>query len=110
SWIHWDRSGQLRAQRTRDAWMKDSQRAMGWTAGHNRYLHLYLNGLYWGVYDAAERPDESFAAAYFGGDRKDYDVVNEGQVKNGTIDRFDAFQSTRGLSQNSQYKNLRQQL
>jgi hypothetical protein len=110
SWIHWDRSGQMRGQRTRDAWMKDSHRAMGWTAAHNRYAHLYLNGLYWGIYDIAERPDASFAAAYFGGDRKDYDVVNEGEIKDGTGHRFQRFQSTRGLSQKTQYDRLREQL
>jgi hypothetical protein len=110
SWIHWDRSGQVRAQRTRDAWMKDSQRAMGWTSPHNRYAHLYLNGLYWGVYDIAERPDASFAAAYFGGDRWDYDVVNEGQVKDGKADRFRSFQSLRGLSQSAPYNRLGEQL
>jgi hypothetical protein len=110
SWIHWDRSGQMRGQRTRDAWMKDSQRAMGWTSPHNRYVHLYLNGLYWGVYDLAERPDASFAAAYFGGDRKDYDVVNEGEVKDGTGNRFQSFQSLRSLSQAAQYRKLCQQL
>ena len=46
SWIHWDPAGRTRAQRTRDAWMKDSQRAMGWVAGHNRYVHLFIDGLY----------------------------------------------------------------
>ncbi len=110
SWIHWESSGRTRAQRIRDAWMKDSQRAMGWVAGHNRYLHLYLNGLYWGVYDAAERPDASFAASYFGGNRRDFDVVNENQIKDGTIDRFASLQSIRGVSQNSGYKKLNQQL
>lgn len=110
SWIHWDRGGQMRGQRTRDAWMKDSHRAMGWTAAHNRYVHLYLNGLYWGVYDIAERPDASFAAAYFGGNRREYDVINEGEIKDGTGDRFQRFQSLRGLSQKSQFSKLREQL
>ncbi|MDB6037330.1 MAG: hypothetical protein JWM99_1171, partial [Verrucomicrobiales bacterium] len=110
SWVHWDSSGQVRAQRTRDAWLKDSHRAMGWLAGRNRYLHLYLNGVYWGVYDAAERPDASFAAAYQGGDREDYDVLNENQVKAGTAERFNNFQSIRRLGQYAQYKKLRQQL
>jgi hypothetical protein len=44
SWIHREPSGRARAQRTRDSWMKDSHRAMGWTAGHNRFLHLFLDG------------------------------------------------------------------
>ncbi|MEO8427934.1 MAG: CotH kinase family protein, partial [Verrucomicrobiota bacterium] len=110
SWIHWEPSGRARAQRTRDAWMKDSHRAMGWTAGHNRFLHLFLDGLYWGVYDAAERPDASFAASYFGGQRQDYDVINEFQVKDGNINGFDALNAIRGLARNSQYERLRKHL
>jgi CotH kinase protein/Chitobiase/beta-hexosaminidase C-terminal domain len=110
SWIHWEPTGRARAQRTRDAWMKDSHRAMGWTAGHNRFLHLFLDGLYWGVYDAAERPDASFAASYFGGQRQHYDVINEFQVKDGNIDGFNALNAIRGLARNSQYEKLRQHL
>ena len=93
SWTHWESRSQERGQRTRDAWMKDSQRAMGWLSGHNRYVHLFLDGLYWGIYDAAERPDGNFAASYWGGDRQDYDVINEFQVKDGTGDAFDALGS-----------------
>lgn len=59
SWVHWDAAARQRAQRTRDAWMKDSHRAMGWVAAHNRYVHLFLDGLYWGVYDFTEQPDAS---------------------------------------------------
>ena len=110
SWIHWEGSAQARAQRTRDAWMKDSHRAMGWLAGHNRYVHLFLNGLYWGLYDIAERPDASFAAAYLGGNRQDYDVVNEFQVKGGTIDGFNELRSVHGLARASQYEKLQRWL
>ena len=51
-----------------------------------RHVHLYLNGLYWGLYWLHERPDEHFAAAYFGGDAEDYDVLkhNSSQVVNGS--------------------------
>src|SRR6185369_14017385 len=85
SWLHWDGANQRpRGQRTRDAWMKDSLRALGGLASHNRYTHLYINGVYWGVYDPTERPDENFAAAYLGGDTKDYDVVNEPIVNGNT--------------------------
>jgi hypothetical protein len=90
--------------------MKDSQRAMGWVAGHNRYLHLFLNGLYWGVYDATERPDAGFAASYFGGSRNDYDAINEGQAKDGTIDAFIALRSIRDLHRNTQYEKLKEHL
>jgi hypothetical protein len=110
SWTHWEGSDRLRAQRARDAWLKDSHRAMGWIAGHNRYAHLFLNGLYWGIYDIAERPDASFAAAYLGGGRGDYDVINEFQVKDGAIQGFQALQSLRDLDRDSQYQKLKRQL
>ena len=93
SWVHWDAAARPRAQRTRDAWMKDSHRAMGWVAGHNRYVHLFLHGLYWGVYDFTERLDASFAAAYLGGTRDDYDVVNEFDAKDGTLEAFEKLRS-----------------
>ena len=38
SWTHWSSEDNERAQRTRDAWLKDSHRAMGWVAAHNRYV------------------------------------------------------------------------
>lgn len=42
---------------------------------HSRSVHVYLNGLYWGIYDLGERPDETFSAAHFGGDKAEYDVL-----------------------------------
>jgi len=110
SWVHWDPQARPRAQRTRDAWMKDSHRAMGWVAAHNRYVHLFLNGLYWGIYDFTERPDADFAAAYLGGSSEDYDVVNEFQAKNGTLDAFNVLHSIHGLARNEQYQKLQQSL
>ncbi|NQU22560.1 MAG: CotH kinase family protein, partial [Candidatus Nealsonbacteria bacterium] len=38
------------------------------------FVNLYLNGLYWGQYNLVERPDDSFAAENFGGDKEEYDV------------------------------------
>jgi len=106
SWVHWDAAARLRAQRTRDAWMKDSHREMGWVAAHNRYVHLFLQGLYWGVYDFTERPDANFAAAYLGGKRDDYDVVNEFVAKDGTLDQFDTMHSITGLATRQAYQKL----
>ncbi|MFO1459873.1 MAG: CotH kinase family protein [Verrucomicrobiota bacterium] len=83
AWTHWKPEDNERAQRIRDAWLKDTHRAMGYPAAHNRYVHLYLNGLYWGIYDLAERPDAGFAAAYLGGQREDYDVLDDSGLKSG---------------------------
>ncbi len=52
---------------------------MNRTGVHGRYVHLYVNGLYWGVYNLRERPDDNFAATYQGGDNSQYDVVRNTQ-------------------------------
>jgi hypothetical protein len=91
AWTHWSRGDNVRAQRIRDAWLKDTHRAMGWDSAHNRFVHLYLNGLYWGVYDITERPDDSFASAYFGGERQDYDVFDDTGVKAGSAESLREF-------------------
>ena len=106
SWIHWDAAARPRAQRTRDAWLKDSHRAMGWVATHNRYVHLFLHGLYWGIYDFTERPDANFASAYLGGKRDDYDVVNEFDAKDGTLDQFNVMRSLTDLGSTESYQKL----
>ncbi len=48
---------------------------MGQPGSHVRYVHLYLNGQYWGLYDIDERTEAAFSEAYLGGDKDDYDVV-----------------------------------
>ena len=53
-------------------------------ASQGRYVHVFINGLYWGMYNAVERPDESFAEAHFGGDKEDYDVIKHGNPPQAT--------------------------
>jgi hypothetical protein len=59
----------------RDVWFKYSMRDMGWTTSRGSWVHLYLNGLYWGIYNPCERIDAPFAAAHFGGREGDWDVL-----------------------------------
>ena len=40
-----------------------------------RACHLFLNGVYWGLYQTDERIDEHYAESYNGGDKDEYDVV-----------------------------------
>jgi hypothetical protein len=95
------------AQYTRDQFASDIQNAMGGYGGVGRHVHLYLNGLYWGLYWLHERPDEHFAASYFGGDDDDYDVLkhNSNTAIHGTDDNYDEMFTVAGggLSSNSQY-------
>jgi hypothetical protein len=107
SWLHWNTTQRLRAQRIRDAWVKDSMRAMGGLAGHNRYVHLFINGVYWGVYDPTERPDGSFGEAYLGGEKEDYDVMNEGAAVDGTRMAYDAMLAITDVSTLVQYDAMK---
>ena len=80
------------AQYIIDPFAKETQLAMGHLAVHNRFVHLYINGMYWGVYDLNERVKSEFAEAYLGGDEEDYDVVkdlNEDQgISDGDREQF----------------------
>ncbi len=59
----------------RDQMAKQTQLDMGQLATSGNFVHLYLNGLYWGLYNPTERPDAAFAADYLGGAQEDYDAV-----------------------------------
>jgi hypothetical protein len=84
TWLHMSSSERKRGQLIRDLWGKETQIAMGHPAGHGNYVHLYLNGLYWGIYNPTERIDKEFAAAYLSGNAEDYDVIKDyGEVVDG---------------------------
>lgn len=61
---------------------------MGQPSAHGRFVHLYLNGLYWGVYNLSERPNEDFSSTYLGGEPADWDAVNAGDVKSGNLNAW----------------------
>ncbi|HIF42103.1 MAG TPA: hypothetical protein EYQ74_13550 [Planctomycetes bacterium] len=71
------------AQGLRDAFMSDLQLAMGGLAPMGRPVHMYINGLYWGLYNLHERVDEVFAADHEGGQPGEYDYVKEGSIRAG---------------------------
>lgn len=41
----------------------------------SRYYHLYLNGVYWGLYMTQERAEANHGEAYLGGDDQNYDTI-----------------------------------
>ncbi len=92
SWTHPDPAQQLRAQYLRDQLVGDLQNAMGGIAPHGRYAHVYLDGLYWGVYWLHEFVEEGFVTAYRGGEEEDYDILRHraDNVVAGSADGFAA--------------------
>lgn len=89
SWLHWNGEERRRGDLIRDQWMRDAHRDMGHPSARGRFVHLYLNGLYWGVYNLAERPDQRFAAAHFGGLPEQYDARNAGDILGGDAEAWD---------------------
>ncbi|MCF7732959.1 MAG: CotH kinase family protein, partial [Akkermansiaceae bacterium] len=52
--------------------VEDSMLEMGSLNPHGRFVHVYVNGTYWGQYNAHERLEDSFLTAYLGGSNDDY--------------------------------------
>ena len=88
SWVHGTSAGQRRtAMYVQDQYVADLHNAMGGQSGHGAYAHVYINGLYWGMYYIHERPDHAWAAQVFGGDEDEYDAIKHnpgGVINNGT--------------------------
>ena len=59
-----------------DQWTKEAHLASGQPATLGRFVHLYINGFYWGLYNPTERPNEFWAETALGGENEDYDSVN----------------------------------
>jgi len=67
-------------QYTRDEFIRTLQRDMGHVSPHSILVHLYINGLYWGIYFPCERPDASFSASYFGREEEDWDTFSHSGI------------------------------
>ncbi|MGJ8696168.1 MAG: LamG-like jellyroll fold domain-containing protein [Verrucomicrobiaceae bacterium] len=59
----------------REVFARDTQRDLGETHTRSRYIHLYLNGVYWGLFMTQERAEAEFAEQYLGGNDNDYDTI-----------------------------------
>ena len=112
-WTHMTDSDQRnRAKFITDQYTSDLMNNAGMVAQHGRFVHLYLNGLYWGLYDIHERMDESAAASYLGGQKEEWDVLKHTGdavgLQNGTLTNYNAmFALARsGLANNAVYEQL----
>ena len=78
----WSGAG-AQPQYARDEFGRRTQLALGQPAPHGRYLHLYINGVYWGLYNVVERPDSNFAESYVeGAVREEWEGQNSGSPIN----------------------------
>ncbi len=76
TWMHpTDANQRNRSDFVNDQVVADLQNRVAGRGGfRSRPVHLYLNGMYWGVYSLHEKPDHHFTSAYFGGDAALWDV------------------------------------
>ncbi|RYD67266.1 MAG: hypothetical protein EOP83_03170, partial [Verrucomicrobiaceae bacterium] len=79
---------------TEDEWYRSTQIAMGRPGSPGRFVHLFINGIYWGMYNAVQRPDADFAAGSLGGENADWFSVNHGGVHGGDGTRWDYLLTT----------------
>ncbi len=87
----------------RDLWVKQAMRDMGHLASRGRYVHLYLNGLYWGIYAAIERLDTAYFANHLGGYEKDWDIMKDySELQDGSRADWDALIALVNLGINSE--------
>lgn len=89
SWSHTPDTTQY----IRDQWARTTLLAMGQPQVHGRWVHVYLDGFYWGIYNLVERPNAAFSSSYMGGDKDEWDALNTGVVRDGTRDAWALMQS-----------------
>ncbi len=96
AWQHWSEGNREKAQYTRDAWARRMQRKMGRTSVNALYVNLFLNGMYWGIYNIAERVNDQYGKDHLGGSKSDIDVVkieedggNHHEASEGTLDAWE---------------------
>ncbi len=119
--LHPDHGQRVRGQYIRDQFMADAQLAMGGQSFRGNFVHLYINGLYWGQYGIHERPDEDFAASYYGGEDEQYQIYKHtsGNVVNNAAPGHNCSGcsygnlhsiANSGLASDSQYQLIQQHL
>lgn len=112
TWAKNAASQQILAQYIQDSWAKTTQLDMGHPSAHERFVHLYINGLYWGLYNVTEQYDDDFMESYLGGVNTDYDVIKEQQTTTptaGTMVQWNSLLSqvqTNNIATNANYQKL----
>ncbi|RPH90443.1 MAG: hypothetical protein EHM72_19105, partial [Calditrichaeota bacterium] len=119
AWIHWlDLERELTTY-IRDTLVRDCFLTMGHPASHGDFVHLYLNGAYWGLYNISERYDEEFFDFYC--ENGDWDVVKPGddsdqnaiEAVEGDLNNWNSLYNwyrNRDLSSTANYEILQQRV
>ena len=69
----------------------DTMLEMGHINPHGRFVHLYIDGAYWGMYHLRERWNADMQANYLGGDKPNYEAINGNWNVGGWADPGDPY-------------------
>lgn len=64
----------------RDQFLRRTENAIGMLSPRGRYVNVFINGRYWGLYDLHERANAAYFADHLGGREEDYDVVHHPEL------------------------------
>ncbi len=104
--LHTGESNDIADQVVRDLQINMSDNKVG-VAGN--FMHVYFNGIYWGVYNVTERPIDGWAEKYFGGKKEDYDVIKTKRALDGNEGDWNTlvnFAATNNLANSSNYQTI----
>jgi len=92
----------------RDPYVRQTALDMGQVSSHDAFVHLYLNGIYWGLYNPCERVDNAFSATYYGGDKEYWDSITQQGVNHGSIVAWNTMLNLclQGLATNTAYYRI----
>lgn len=71
----WNNSSPQYCTHLDDPFTRDTMLDMGQMSTRGFFFHLYLDGVYWGVYNTEERAEAYYAQSYLGGSADDYDAL-----------------------------------
>jgi hypothetical protein len=101
------------ASYVRDAWIREAMMDMGHLASRNQHVHLYINGLYWGIYNPIERLDPAYFANHRGGYEKDWDIMKDySELQDGSRADWDNLMAlvNLGIANESQFQAVAAQV
>jgi len=107
SWVG-QHSERGRSQYIKDLYARLLQKQMGQPSANGIYVHLFINGMYWGLYCLSEHINDDFCNTHFGGDKEDWDVVkvsedNGLEASDGSLDRWNELLSLAEKAGDNQY-------
>lgn len=76
---------------------------------HGTFVHLYINGVYWGVYNPTERGTDNFASKYYDGKKSNWDAIKGGEARSGndTIwNEMNTFANTQDFTIQANYDSI----